>query len=133
MNDAEPDQTPSGALYMPRHAYLSYSVTGEWLKYTVQVTQAGTYSVGGVMGAPRPPQNAAPTVSLDFGGGITTGTFAVPSSMCDPGATCTEGYHVWQTDNNMAKVTFAAAGTYLMTFTLVSSFFNPEYFAFTKM
>jgi hypothetical protein len=133
MNDAEPDQTPSGALYMPRHAYLSYSVTGEWLKYTVQVTQAATYSVGGVMGAPRPPQNAAPTISLDFGGGVTTGTFTVPSSMCDPGARCTEGYHVWQTDNNMAKVTFPAAGSYVMTFTLVSSFFNPEYLSFTKM
>ena len=77
-------------------------------------------------------------MSLDFGTvngtDITTGTFTVPSSICgtpDPG--CTEGYHVWQTDNNMATVTFPAPGTYVMTFNLVSSYLNPDYFVFTKM
>ena len=57
------------------------------------------------MAAPRPPENLTPTVSLDFGSGATTGIFTVPSSECgspDPG--CTEGYHVWQTDDAMARV-----------------------------
>jgi len=133
MNTAEPDDYPNGTPVSPYFPYLSYSVTGEWFKYTVVVLEAGTYSVGGLHGAPRPPQNAAPTVSLDFGGGITTGVFTVPSSVCgnpDPG--CTEGYHVWQNDDKMATVTFPAAGTYVMTFNLVSSFFNPGYWVFTK-
>ncbi len=117
----------------PYFPYLSYSVTGEWFKYTVQVLEAGTYSIGGLDGAPRPPQNMTPTVSLDFGT-VTTGVFTVPSSVCgtpDPG--CTEGYHVWQMNNAMAMVTFPAAGTYVMTFNLVSSFLNPGYWVFTKM
>jgi hypothetical protein len=134
MNTAEPDDYPDGMPVSPYFPYLSYSVTGEWFRYTVEVLESGTYSVGGLMAAPRPPQNQAPTISLDFGGGITTGVFTVPSSLCgnpDPG--CTEGYHVWQTDNAMATVTIPVPGTYVMTFTLVSSFFNPGYFTFTKM
>jgi hypothetical protein len=134
MNTAEPDDTPSGMPVSPYFPYLSYSVTGEWFKYTVQVLEAGTYSISGLMAAPRPPQNQAPTVSLDFGGGVTTGTFTVPSSLCgnpDPG--CTEGYHVWQMDNDLATVMIPAAGTYVMTFTLVSSFLNPGYVTFTKV
>lgn len=134
MNTGEPDDYPDGMPVSPYFPYLSYSVTGEWFKYTVQAREAGTYSVGGLMAAPRPPQNQAPTILLDFGGGVTTGVFTVPSSMCgnpDPG--CTEGYHVWQMDNAMATVTIPAPGTYVMTFTLVSSFLNPGYFTFTKM
>jgi hypothetical protein len=134
MNTAEPDDYPNGMPVSPYFPYLSYSVTGEWFKYTVQVLEAGTYSIGGLMAAPRPPQNVAPTVSFDFGGGVTTGIFTVPSSLCgnpDPG--CTEGYHVWQMDSGMATVAIPAPGTYLMTFTLVSSFLNPGYVTFTKM
>jgi hypothetical protein len=138
MNTGEPDDDPTGKPIVPADVYPCYTATGEWIKYTVQVLEPGTYSVGGLMGAPRPPQNDTPTVSLDFGmvdgNDITTGTFTVPSSICgnpDPG--CTEGYHVWQTDNNMATVTFPAPGTYVMTFNLVSSYLNPDYFVFTKM
>jgi hypothetical protein len=134
MNTAEPDDYPNGMPVSPYFPYLSYSVTGEWFRYTVVVLEAGTYSIGGLMAAPRPPQNQAPTVSLDFGGGITTGVFTVPSSLCgnpDPG--CTEGYHVWQLDADMATVTIPAPGAYVMTFTLVSSYLNPGYFTFTKM
>jgi hypothetical protein len=134
MNTAEPDDYPDGMPVSPYFPYPSYSVTGEWFKYTVEVLEPGTYSIGGLMAAPRPPQNPAPTISLDFGGGITTGVFTVPSSLCgnpDPG--CTEGYHVWQTDGAMATVTIPVPGTYVITFTLVSSFLNPGYFTFTKM
>jgi hypothetical protein len=133
MNEGEPDQDPTGKSISPFEPYISYSNTGEWLKFTVKVTEAGTYSVGGRMAAPRPDQNANPQVSLDFGCGVTTGVFTVPPSVCTATATrCTEGYHVWQMDPDMAQVTFAAPGTYVMTWTLVASFMNPDYFTFTK-
>ena len=138
MNPGEPDDYPNGMTVTPYFPYLSYSVTGEWFKYTVQVLEAGTYSVSGLDGTPRPDQNAQPTVSLDFGAEPgaepTTGVFNVPPSICgtpDPG--CTEGYHVWQTNNNMATVTFPAPGTYVMTMNLVTSFFNPGFWVFAKM
>jgi len=131
MNDGEPDQDPSGKLVYPQEGYLSYTVTGEWLKFTVNVSVAGTYYVSGMTAAPRPDQDPNPTISLDFGEGISTGIFTVPPSVCDRGAPCTEGYHVWQKNPNIAKVTFPTAGIYVMTFTLVKSFFNPLYFEFT--
>ena len=137
MNNGEPDRDPAGNLIMPQDVYPCYTATGEWIKITVTVTEAGTFSVGGLMGSPRPDQNATPMVMLDFGTvngtDITTGVFTVPPSECDPNTGCTEGYHVWQTDNAMGMVTFPAPGTYLMTFNLVSSFLNADYFVFTKM
>jgi hypothetical protein len=137
MNGNEPDRDPAGNLIMPQDVYPCYTATGEWIKITVTVTEAATFSVAGLMGAPRPDQNATPTVMLDFGTvngtDITTGVFTVPPSECVANTGCTEGYHVWQTDNNLGIVTFPAPGTYLMTFNLVSSFLNADYFVFTKM
>jgi hypothetical protein len=127
MNVGEPDNTPTGQPYSPYYPYLCYMATGEWTKYTVEVTQAGTYSIGGAMAVP-----AGTSISLDFGGAITTGTFALPASptaMCK----CPETYHSWETVGNLATVTFASAGIYVMTMKLVSQQFNPEYFVFTKM
>lgn len=81
MTTGEPDDYPNGMPVNPYFPYLSYSVTGEWFKYTVQVLEAGTYSISGLDGAPRPPQNDTPTVSLDFGGGIVS----VPAEPGDGG------------------------------------------------
>jgi hypothetical protein len=127
MNVGEPDNTTTGQTYAPYYPYLCYMATGEWVKYTVQVAEAGTYSIGGAMAVPP-----GTSISLDFGNGIGTGTFMLPASptaMCR----CPESYHSWETVTGLAAVTFASPGTYVMTMKLVSQQFNPEYFAFTKM
>jgi hypothetical protein len=108
-------------------AYLSYTYTAEWLKFTVEVFAAGAYSVGGLMGVPGGTQ-----LSIDFGPGITTGTFTPPASPC-AWAGCPETYHSWNNVSDLAMVTFAAPGTYLMTFTIVENTINPLYFTFTQM
>jgi hypothetical protein len=127
MNPAKPDKTVEGVAVTPQDTYLCYVATTQWVKYTVQVAEAGTYAVGGFTAAP-----GGVTISLDFGDGISTGTFAVPES---PTATCgcTESYHSWATHENLATVAFAEAGTYLMTFSVVTQQFNPDRFTFTKM
>jgi hypothetical protein len=127
MNTGEPDNTTTGQPYMPYYPYVCYTSTGEWLKYTVQVTEAGTYSIGGAMAVPD-----GTTIELDFGNGITTGTIMLPTSptnMCK----CPETYHSWETVTGLGTVMFPAAGTYLMTMTIKSQQYNPEYFSFTKM
>ncbi len=108
-------------------AYLSYTYTAEWLKFTVQVYEAGTYSVGGLMGVPGGTQ-----LSIDFGSGITTGPFTPPASPCT-WVGCPETYHSWNNVADLATVTIPAPGTYLMTFTIVQNTINPLYFTFTKM
>jgi len=130
MNDGEPDQDPSGKLISPQEAYISYTNTGEWLMFTINVSVAGTYNISGMTAAPRPDQSPNPLISFDFGQGVTTGVFTVPPSVCDPGARCTEGYHVWQMNSNMAQVMVPKAGVYVMKFTLEKSYFNPLYFEF---
>jgi len=138
MNTTQPDHDSMGNPIMPEDVYVCYVAVGEWLKYTVQVDDPGTYSVSGLMGAPSPPQNPAPLISLDFGvvagTDVTTGVFKVPSSVCNqPDGGCPDGYHIWQMDNDMTRVTFPAPGTYVMTLTFVESYLNPDYFTFTKL
>jgi hypothetical protein len=107
-----------------------------WFKYTVEVLETGTYSVSGLDGSPRPNGvgGTAPTpqVSLDFGG-ITTGTFAEPPSQCGKRRHLHRGVSRLADEQQHAKVTFPAPGTYVMTFKLVSSVLNPGYWTFTKM
>jgi len=127
MNTGEPDNTSTGQTYAPYYPYLCYTSTGEWVKYTVQVAEAGTYSIGGAMAVP-----AGTSIELDFGNGVTTGTMTLPTSptaMCK----CPETYHSWETVTGIGMVTFPSAGTYVMKMTIVSQQFNPETFVFTKM
>jgi hypothetical protein len=127
MNTGEPDNTTTGQPYAPYYPYLCYTSTGEWVKYTVQVTEAGTYSIGGAMAVP-----GGTSIELDFGNGVTTGTIMLPTSptaMCK----CPETYHSWETVTGIGMVTFPSAGTYVMTMTIKSQQYNPETFVFTKM
>jgi hypothetical protein len=117
---------------VPQHAnmttvddvYISYMHTGQWSQYTVHVLAPGTYSIGGLLGTP-----GGVTISFDFGNGVSSGTVNVPPSPTPQ----TEAYHEWYIVSNMGQVTFAAAGTYLMRFSLLTQQFNPLYFTFSKM
>jgi hypothetical protein len=110
-------------------AYISYMYTGQWSKYTVEVLAAGTYAVGGFFGAP-----GGTAFTLDFGNGISTGMITIAQgSPVSAACRCVEAYHAWTPFAMLGQVTFPAAGTYVMTFTLNKLQFNPLYFTFTKM
>jgi len=121
---------------VPQHAnmttqddtYLSYTVTGQWQKYTVEVLSAGTYSIGTLMGTPP-----GAKATFDFGDGVTSGSIALPASPVSAACKCLEAYHAWTNSMNLGTVTFPAAGTYLLTLTLNMGTYNPLYFTFTKM
>jgi hypothetical protein len=121
------DKTTAGVLVTPPDVFPCWTVTGEWLKYTVQVQEAGTYSIAAFVGSP-----AGVTVALDFGAQITTGAFPIPVSPT-ANCKCTETYHAWQPADKLATVTFPRVGTYLMTFTIVSKNLNLATFTFSKM
>jgi hypothetical protein len=126
INPAKPDNTLTGQPVIPIDTYVCYSTAGEWLKYTVQVTERGAYSVGGFMAGPM-----GGGVNLSFGDGITTGDVSLPlSPTTDCG--CGENYHSWAERDNLATVTFPTAGMYLMTMTQVGRF-NADKFTFTKI
>jgi hypothetical protein len=125
MNPNKPDHTLTGQPVTPIDTYVCYSIAGEWLKYTVQVTEAGKYSVGGFMAVPM-----GGGLNLSFGSGITTGDIALPISPTT-NCGCGENYHSWAERDGLATVTFPAAGTYLMMFTQVGRF-NADTLTFTK-
>jgi hypothetical protein len=124
MNPGKPDNTTEGVA-VTDDVYVGYMAGGQWMKYTVVVAEAGTYSVDMFTGAP------GNTISLDFGDGISTGDFQLPASPTGT-CNCTESYHSWAMNEDLATVTFAEAGTYVMTFTTNGSM-NLDTFTFTKM
>lgn len=126
MNPSKPDNTIDGKPMPSELTYLCYSVAGEWTKYTVTVTEAGTYSVGGVMAVP---QNGS--VNLSFGDGITTGDIPLAITSTEHSGSG-ENYHSWDDRKNLGMVTFPTAGKYVMTLTQVGRF-NASSFSFTKM
>jgi hypothetical protein len=127
MNPSKPDNTINGQPMPATDTYLCYSVAGEWTKYTVHVAEAGTYSIGCVMGVQQPGAG----FNLSFGQNISSGNIAVtatPTANSGSG----EGFHSWDDRKNLGTVSFPAAGSYVMTFTQVSRI-NADAFTFTKM
>jgi hypothetical protein len=127
MNPAKPDNTIDGDPMPPEDTYLCYTTAGTWTKYTVLVSEAGTYSVSGVLASMM--QEAG--FNLSFSDTITTGDVAVAvTSNANSGSG--ENYHSWEDRPDLATVTFAQAGTYVMTLTQTGRF-NSSSFTFTKM
>jgi hypothetical protein len=126
MNPNKPDKTSATVPAPAADTYLCYSAAGEWTKYTVVVTEAGTYALGGFMAVPQ-----GGGMNLSFGATITTGNLTL--AVTNP-TTCGGGeyFHCWAQRDGLATVTFPMAGTYLMTLTQVGRF-NADNFTFTKM
>jgi hypothetical protein len=126
-NAQKPDVLVDGGPANYGEIYISYCAPGEWLKYTVEVAETGTYAVSVNEGGPNV------SISLAFSAmpAVTTGTVMIPESVdqAQPGH---EMYHVWQNVNDFGMVTLDA-GIYVMQFTIVTSQANFDSFTFTKM
>jgi len=124
----KPDVTMDGGPAMYGEIYASYCAPGEWLKFTVEVTESGTYVVGTTVGAAA---NLSISIAFSSTPVATTGTVMIPASV-DLAQPTHEVYHVWKTVSPLGTVTLAA-GIYVMTFTIVTSNANFDTFTFTKM
>ena len=114
----------------PNGAYLGWTQTGEWTKYSVHVAKAGMYRVGGQFAA------AGDDGLLSFGfapanGGppITTGPLKIPTTAGHQPQT--EVYHVWEKLDDMAQVELPA-GDYILTVKIdKNAGFNLDFYTFT--
>lgn len=106
--------------------YLGWTQSGEWTKYTVTVTEAATYIVGGQFAA----AGADSKISITFSPTLTTGLLPVPTTDgFQPGK---EVYHVWETLDHMTEITLPA-GTCVMTLKLDNAAgLNVNSISFTK-
>ena len=106
--------------------YVGWTQSGEWLKYTVKVAEAGTYVIGGKVAA----GDTGATLSFSFSPELTTGEVTIPTTAgFQPGV---EVYHVWETLDHLAEITLPA-GTYVMKVEIGKvAGLNLESFTFTK-
>jgi len=106
--------------------YVGWTQSGEWLKYTVKVAEAGTYVIGAKVAA----GSTGATLTFSFGTDLTTGEITIPTTAgFQPGK---EVYHVWETLDHLAEIKLPA-GTYLMKVEIGKvAGLNLETFTFTK-
>jgi hypothetical protein len=116
------DQTQGTCAALTGDVYLGYIGTGDYMNYTVNVTQAGTYQISthvGVAGQTKLQFTFSPTVQS-----------AVLPLMGTSGCGV-ESYHVWATEN-IGTITLQP-GTYVMRLDFVAAGLNIDWVAFTKM
>jgi hypothetical protein len=116
--------TTDGKAESPDQVYVGWTQAGEWLKYTLDVKEAGTYVIGAKVAA----GSTGATLRFTFTSGADTGEVQIPTTAgFQPGV---EVYHVWETLDHLGEVTLPAgqcvmtvaigkvAGLNLETFTL---------------
>lgn len=106
--------------------YVGWTQPGEWLRYTVRVTEAGTYGIGGKFAA----GSKGATLTFTFSPELTTGELEIPTTAgFRPGV---EVYHVWETLDHLGEITLPA-GIYVMKVEIgKTAGLNLETFTFKK-
>jgi hypothetical protein len=118
LNAAGCGPEPAGSVY------LGYIGTGNWYRYSVDITQAGTYVISGHEGI----AGGGVKVQFTFTSTMKTGPVTLPSTdVCGH-----EAYHVWALQNNLATIDLVP-GKYVLQIDIVSAAMNLDWFAFTKM
>jgi hypothetical protein len=117
------DQTQGTCAALTGDVYLGYIGTGDWLNYTVQVAQAGTYAISTHVGV------AGGTTKLRFT--FTPTVKTADLALMGTSGCGVESYHVWATEN--IGTIDLQPGTYVMRLDFVSAGLNIDWVAFTKM
>jgi hypothetical protein len=118
--------TTKGEAEAPDQVYVGWTQAGEWLKYTLDVKEAGTYIIGGKVSA----GSTGATLRFTFTSGADSGEVEIPTTTgFQPGV---EVYHVWETLDHLGEVTLPA-GRCVMTVTVgKTAGMNFETFTLTK-
>ncbi|HET6280462.1 MAG TPA: carbohydrate-binding protein [Polyangia bacterium] len=99
--------------------YVGWTSPGEWLKYTINVTEAGNYMLSMHTSA----NLDGSTISFTFEDGVTTGALPIPF---------TTSWNIWEHVDNMAIVKLTA-GMHVMTVRLEAKGNNNlDYLIFTR-
>jgi endoglucanase len=111
------DKTVDGADEKPGELYLGWTAPGEWVKYTIEAREAGTY----VISAHLSSRTDDAAISLAFDGGPAAGPIALPT---------TGHWHKWRIASWLAEVKLEK-GLHVMTLAvLTEGNFNIDYLEF---
>lgn len=116
----------TGTPEAPDQVYVGWTHGGEWLKYTLDVKEAGTYVIGAKVAA----GSKGATLTFSFTPGVTTGEIEIPTTAgFQPGV---EVYHVWETLDQLKEVTLPAGPCVMMVKIGRIAGLNLESFTLTK-
>jgi endoglucanase len=114
------DKTVEGADEIPGDLYLGWTAPGEWVKYTVDVREAGTYRVKAHLTSRT--VNARIGIAVD--GADKTGPLTLPT---------TGHWHRWRIADNLAQIPLEK-GTHVLTLTVIEEGnFNIDYLEFVPV
>jgi hypothetical protein len=118
--------TTDGKPESPEQVYVGWTQPGEWLKYTLDVKEAGNYVIGAKVAA----GSTGATLRFTFSSGADSGDKEIPTTAgFQPGV---EVFHVWETLDHLAVVTLPA-GACVMTVAIgKTAGLNLETFTLTK-
>ncbi len=103
-------------IYKKATGYIvGYNAEGDWLEYTVNVTEAGEYTVFASVATDN--ETSGFTLSLD---GEPLASFATKGTSFDA------------FDTVQANVTISTAGTHILRMTVTGAWFDVDFFAFAK-
>jgi hypothetical protein len=116
----------TGEAEAPDQVYVGWTETGQWLAYTVQVSQTATYVFGGKFAA----GGKGSILSVTFTPDLVMGPIEIPTTAgYQPGV---EVYHVWEKLENLKELALPA-GVYVMKVKIeANAGLNLDYFIFTK-
>lgn len=95
------DKTDDGTMLSAGQFYIGWTVTGEWVRYTINVKQSAMYTFGGLVAT----NDEGARVSFTIEDGTTTGSRALP---------WTRSTSVWHLANNLGGF-YITAGLHVLT------------------
>ena len=110
----------------PDQVYVGWTDPGEWLAYTVQIKETGTYILGGKFAA----GGKGSKLSVAFTPELAIGPVEIPTTAgYQPGV---EVYHVWEKLDRLGEITLPA-GIYVMKVKIeTDAGLNMDYYTFAR-
>lgn len=105
--------------------YVGWTVPGEWIKYTVEVQQTGTYTVGLMYTS-----NGDGGIELVTDDSVSTGIMIVPSTYKDADTLAWRQWHHWNKNVQLGRIQLKEGRQNFTLKTVVNGNMNYDYLEF---
>lgn len=113
---------------LPNQLYVGWTKPGEWLKYTVEVTESGKYRLGLMYTA-----NKNGKISIDVNDKDVTGPILIPSTFVEADTVAWRQWHHWNYLGNMAEIDLKKGIQVITLHTFEVGDMNYDYINFDKI
>ena len=108
--------------------YVGWTKPGEWTKYTVNVTEQGTYKLGLMYTS-----NKGGMISIAVNDADATGAIVVPTTFAEADTVAWRQWHHWNYLGNMAEIDLEKGLRTITLHTVENGDMNYDYISFDKV